>query len=242
MQVKYVKDKDYDTYMIWAMLKSNDPAGVLNRAKTMGLNKNIVNKVTDSDSYEDVARELGNITSARYSALANDFVSAIDSYQRAWDFINDNFFNGIEGVTGQKCKDQVYNVVLSPFHKGISNLGGNIVVRSMFEDPMEQKRITGHEILMSHLWNIFFVKFPESEKDANGKFWALNEITTTAILGLDKSLNSMWTEKTRGFDEFLSNYPQLKKVKGEVKREYLNKLDFGSYLSKALSIVEKQYK
>ena len=37
MQVNYIKDFEYDAFMIWMMLGFDDPSGVENRAKSMGV-------------------------------------------------------------------------------------------------------------------------------------------------------------------------------------------------------------
>lgn len=226
--------------MIWVRIKNNDSNK--NEAEFLVLQEELENKIKNFISYDGVEKDLVAFVEKEYNSLENLFKSSIGEYQEAWDLINDMFFYEVERVTEIKWKNAEYNVVLSPFHKGISNLGGNTIVRSIYENPKNQKRITAHEILMSHLWNIIFENFPESENEVVGKYWALNEITTTAILGLETTLNSLWTSETKGFDGFLTNYPQLNEVKETLKDIYLRKSGFKDYLKQALSVLNKTYK
>jgi len=207
-----------------------------------------VKYITDKKYDEQVVIQMQRLDKKRaadlvvqqYKKNKNLISKKIKDYQKSWDKINDVFFREIENITGKKWKYKIYEVVLSPINKGISSLGGNKVIRSAFEDPEEQKRITAHEILMSHLWNIFFELYPESRKDENHSFWALNEITTTAILGLEPKINFLWTKSTKGFDQYLKNYPQLKILKEKLKKEYLNKISFEDYIKKALDLIKNK--
>jgi len=242
MKVKYIKDKNYDAFMIWAMLSSNDPAGVKSRAKSMKITGQVLDRIIKAESYESVSDILNKITKARYSKHKVKIDKSIKQYQKEWDKITNTFSDTIEDVTEFEWFHKNYYVVVSPFHKGTSSRGGDKVVRTAFEDENDQLRITAHEILMSQLWNILFETYPKSENnDPLLHYWALNEITTTAILGLEKPLNNLWTPQLKGFDNFLTNYPQLSKLKTELKAPYLEKTDFKDYLDKALNLLNTKY-
>lgn len=173
----------------------------------------------------------------KYKECESQIDNIIPKYQIEWNKINDKFSGEIEKLTDRKWDHDIYDVVVSPFHPGISTNGGDTVVRSAFEDPKGQTRITAHEILMSHIWNIFFDKFPKSKNDSLMHYWGLNEITTVAILGLEPTINKLWREQEKGYDNYLRNYPQLKPLMNLLKDLYLNKKDFNEYLNKSVEIL-----
>lgn len=240
MKVFFVKDPGYDGLIIWDMLKESDPSGVKNRAKSMGINEEIFAKI-HGKQWDEAKSVIIPLVNERYKKENAIIDKAIIEYQKAWDKINENFFKEVEKITREKWKFDHYEVVVSPFHRGISNRTENIVIRSAYENPEDQKRITAHEILMTHIWNIFDERHPEAEEDPKLHFWALNEISTIAILGLEPSLNILWTEKKQGYDQYLANYPQLEKLKKELKEAYLNKRSFLEFIEEAMRKIELKY-
>jgi len=53
MHVKYIKDFEYDIFMIWMMLGGDNPSGVENRAKSMGVSSDDLKKVYGVENYKD---------------------------------------------------------------------------------------------------------------------------------------------------------------------------------------------
>jgi len=236
MKTTYIKDLEYDAFMIWVMLRGKDPSGVKKRAERMKIDKELLNSISGTKSYEEVKDLLEKVVKERYKKEEKTIDDAIVSYQRAWDEINGVFYGEVEKVTETKWEFSEYKVVVSPFHPGVANRGNNIVIRWLYEDPEDQKRITAHEILMIHIWSIIDNNYPEakSEIGGGGRFWGLNEVTTTLILGLEPKLNDLWTPKKQGVDNFLQNYPQLTELKEELKEIYINKKSFSDYLTQAV--------
>ncbi len=243
MKVKYIKDLDYDSFMIWAILSSSDPSGVENRVKSMGISGNVLKRIQAVEEYEDIKKSLDKYVEKKYAKYAKEIDKAIKNYQKEWNKIGQTFSDEIDKIAPYKWFYDTYYVVVSPFHPGVSSKGGDKVIRGAFEDPKEQLRITAHEILMSHIWNILFELYPESEESADKDmhYWAINEITTVAILGLEESLNALWTDKLKGFDNFLSNYPQLNKLKMELKEMYKSKKNVKDFLDRALDHLNTKY-
>lgn len=235
MKTIFIKNLPYDAFMIWRMLKGKDPSGVENRAKRMGIDNDLLNSISGTKTYEEVKDLIEKVVKEKYEKEDIIIDKAVVSYQKAWDKINDEFYNEIEKITETKWKFPEYKVVLSPFHPGIANRANNIVVRSIYEDPEDQKRITAHEILMVHIWSIIDDNYPEAENDIGGRFWGLNEITTVMILGLEPNLNKLWTKQKQGTDNFLNNYPQLTTLREELKQIYINKKKFFDYLTQAVN-------
>ncbi|MBI5139998.1 MAG: hypothetical protein HZA94_00935 [Candidatus Vogelbacteria bacterium] len=56
------------------------------------------------------------------------------------------------------------------------------------------------------------------------------------ILGLEPTLNKLWIPNTQGIDRYLKNYPQLFKLRDELKPIYLDKKSFLDYLTAAVTV------
>lgn len=87
---------------------------------------------------------------------------------------------------------------------------------------------------MTHIWKIIDENTDFSIKNEM-QIWALNEMTTVAILSLEPSLNSIWGNK---FENYLQNYPILKEPKEKIKALYQNKKNFSDYMEDSAKIVE----
>ncbi len=235
MRTTYLKNLEHDAFMIWVMCKGRDPSGLENRAKRMRLAPEIVSVISKATRYEDVKKLTEQIAKERYAAEEANINQAVIEYQKTWDVINDIFYREVVRITETSWRFPEYRVVLSPFHPGIANRGNNVVMRWIYERPDEQLRTTAHEILMIHLWELFDTILPGSKESRDGgPFWGLNEITATAILGLEPSLNELWSTDKKGYDQFLQNYPQLFERKEKLKEVYLDTQNFRDYLTRAV--------
>lgn len=50
MKVRFIRDKEYDGFMIWQLLKSEDPMGAKNRAKLMKISDDQIEKIRRTKS------------------------------------------------------------------------------------------------------------------------------------------------------------------------------------------------
>lgn len=243
MNAKYIKDLSYDAEITWFMFSFMDKASGQKKANGVGMSNDLYKKLLEAKDYQDIKKDLEGFLNKKYSEVENDFDKTANEYQEEWDKIGDIFSKEIVKITQNDWFHDVFYVVLSPINKGVSSTGGNKVVRSMFEDAKEQARITAHEILMSHIWSILFEKYGETARgDKHTHYWALNEITTTAILGLEESINNLWPISQKGFDGFLSNYRKLKDVKNALKELYLKKSSFPEFLDGGIFWIDNNYK
>ncbi len=238
MKIIFTIDKSYDKKAVWEILHGYDPSGTENRAKSMGISREELEYILSKKKFNDEDRFFSELIENRYKINKDLINEAVVSYQLAWDEINDLFSSEIGRITGYGWKYDKYFVIVSPINIGISSPGGNKVVRSCFEDPYRQRRITAHEILMSHLWYIFYKNFKDIKKRGM-QFWALNEITTVAILSLESPLNTVWGNN---YENYLRNYPLLANLKFKLKYSYINKTNFISYLNEGIEVVSKEIK
>src|SRR3989339_2088951 len=77
-------------------------------------------------------------------------------YQKSWNEINDEFSDYVEKITGYKWFYPKYECIISVFHRGISSWGNKPrIVRIFNEDPTKMRRTTGHELILSHYFEIY---------------------------------------------------------------------------------------
>lgn len=238
MRAIFTTDKVYDAKAMWWILHIDDPAGIENRAKSMRISKRELDYIRSKKQFGIKDKFFNDLINNRYKKETDTIKKAVISYQSAWNEINDYFFREIEKITGTKWKYQKYFVILSPFNVGISSQRRNKIIRSCFEDPYKQRRITAHELLMTHIWNIFDKKF-KNTKTTENSLWALNEIATVSILSLESSLNKIWGNN---YEKYLKNYPQLNALKMELKQVYLTKINFFEYLKRGIEIIKGKNK
>lgn len=237
MKVIYTIDKRKDIKMVYTMIKSNDPSGNWNRAQRMDVNKKLFNCIAESSSFDDVKDEIANLYDEKYLKHKKLLFSKKKLFQDNWNIINDIFEQETESAVGLKWKYEEYKVVVSLFHPGVSNMLGNTVYLWIYDDLDTHLRITAHELLMTHLWQYLFKNFPKKDIYDNwSKYWSINEITTTFILGIEPKLNNLWSERMQGFENFLQNYPQLKENRDLLVDKYKNRRIFKGYIDYALSI------
>lgn len=240
MQVRFISDKEADRRAVWQMF-APDTQDATDRALEAGITEDELAKLRMCENEDDAGEILNGLVERRYEEDAETLAQAVIEYQLAWDKIGSAFSAAIEHATGVPWQFSEYLVVVSLFHRGISNSNANSVIRWAYEDAEDQKRITAHEILMTQLWHIFDQHFSEAKTDPLDHFWALNEITTVLILGAEDKLNKLWTPQTQGVDNFLQNYPQLGELVSILKQNYAQNPDFLSYLHRAVAVIKEDY-
>lgn len=162
-------------------------------------------------------------------------------YQKSWGEINDRFFGATAKITEYPWKYKKYYCVLSLFHRGISNWGGNKIARIWSENPYTMRKITAHELLISHVFTIFERDFKEDKLTARKK-WALAEISAFAICGLEKDMLLFWPWIGEQEKYPLNhNYPEIYALQKRLKPLYEQKKTFKDFLRQGVALV-KDYK
>lgn len=158
-------------------------------------------------------------------------------YQKSWDKINDDFSKYVETETGYKWFYPGYECVVSVIHKGISNWGkAPKIVRIWKEDPYKMRRITAHELILSHYFEIYKRHYSnEGLKDDH--VWVLAEIAAFALTSLTDEVKKFWPENTEYYTNH--NYPHIVKMQNELKSAFLKRKSFDEYIKKGISLVKK---
>jgi len=236
MNLKFIIDINYDSWIAYHNIKK-DSKSILLYLQDIKKNQAFLRDVKKLNEKEGVKR-IKTLISKDYKKLDYYLKKTLRFYQSSWNEINKSFFRTTEKITGHKWKYKIYYCVISLFHKGISSWGGNKIIRSWMENPYTMRKITAHELLISHLFTIFEEDFKE-EKLSDKQKWAIAEISAWAITGLEKKMLKFWPWISEREKYPLDhNYPQLYKLQTKLKPLYLSKKNFKGFLEKA--IIKKQ--
>ncbi len=212
---------EFDAFSTFHLIKNFDPKLGLEKAKELNLPDNIFQIIVEIDNFENISTEYLSYFDKLYEKYSIEISKAITNYQSEWNKINDTFFEEIKLVTNRNYNIEIFNVYLSPINEGLTNSTEAEIIRSAFEDAKEQTRFTAHEILMFHIWQYLKELYSKDYISLNYQVvWGVNEVISNAILGLNKNLNSLWTENQKGYDNYLQEYLTLEDLKQKVKHKY----------------------
>lgn len=224
--LSYIKDQRYDAEMIFVMLKGRSNQGIAEYAETMGISAEDAKKIATGD--ESLAE---TITDSRYNEVGDRLRGVIKAYQQGWDEIDKKFFERLAELTRFPLAHKHYECVVSLFHPGISNWGGNKVMRIWNKDFREQRRITAHELIISHFFSLMHAKHSEVS-DQN--IWKLAEVYAFAVTGLDPVMKTLWLWDTSGtYTDH--NYPELVKYQKELSEIAITDID--GFIERGLSLL-----
>ena len=160
-----------------------------------------------------------------------------DLYQKSWNGINKEFSDYIEKETGYKWFYPKYECVVSVIHPGISNFGTSPkIVRHWKENSYYMRRITAHELILSHYFEIY-KRYYKDEGLKDGQVWALAEIAAFALTSLTKDVKKWWPWNTEYYTNH--NYPQIVEIQNKLKTIFLKKKNFDEYIKEGIKLIRK---
>ncbi len=232
MRLIFTIDKKYDEEMIFEMMpektsKESDELADFLRIDDMELME-----------AKKASRSLSELVHAcingKYKKILPFIKNSSLAYQKSWDGIIDEFYKLVEKKTGYKWKYQKYYCVVSAYHEGISSWGGNKIVRRWSINADTQRKVTAHELVLSHFWNILDSK-SISNKWSKEKKWKYSEILSWCLLGLDNDFYKFWPWLLKK-DLFPENheYPEILPTQKKLKELWGNCNDFVDFLDKAI--------
>jgi len=158
-------------------------------------------------------------------------------YQKSWNEISKDFSDYIEKITGYKWFYPTYECVVSVVHLGISNWGeAPKIVRHWKENSYFMRRITAHELILSHYFEIYKRHY-KKERLKDGQVWALAEIAAFALTSLTPEVKKFWPWNTEYYTNH--NYPHIVEIQNKLKTAFLKRKNFEEYLKKGISLVKK---
>lgn len=239
MQLKFIIDQQYDTQMIVAMLRNSSKEGFAKQAQQMGVSEKLALEIKHKEP-KHFGRELDSFVEQEYQIILPYLEKTRDWYQQSWDEINNHFFQTIKDLTNHPWKHPAYECVVSAFHKGIASWGGNKIVRLWKENPFTMRRITAHELIISHFFAYVREKHPQ-EKLTDQQTWALAEIAAFAVTGLEERLKKFWPWDRSGYYTN-HNYSQLVDLQLALKEPFLQRKTFAEYVEEGIKMIKKVIK
>lgn len=101
------------------------------------------------------------------------------------------------------------------------------------------RKITAHELLISHLFTIFKKDF-QKENLTDKEKWALAEISAWAITGLKKRMLKFWPWITKEEKYPLNhNYPELHNLQKILRPRYEKKKSFKEFIKESIKIIKE---
>lgn len=174
----------------------------------------------------------------RYRDCAQALAYTAKEYQRSWDQIGDAFSEYIERATGYPWKHKMYQCVISPMHRGISNWDeSNKIVRGWEENPLMMRRITAHELIIHHYFCII-KKYYYQEKLSDLHIWALSEIAAFALTSLTSESRIFWPWDISGYYTN-HNYQSIVPLQKRLKQIFLQRKGFDEYIRKGIKMVKR---
>lgn len=218
------------------MLHHDDPAGLASRAASMGITRDVAERIHAAKDVAEVADVIAKLVDERYGRLAASLGSARQEYTALWQPIVEKFSKTVTSMTGHTWFHPGYVCVVSVFHPGISDWYGSKIAARYDLSPKLKLRIVAHEIVLSHVFQLARASYGRQQLD-DQRLWAFSEISAAFILG-EPSLASLWPEQARPGEYFShSNYPQLASLEAELLPLFSGRRDFGNYIDRSVPVL-----
>lgn len=176
----------------------------------------------------------------QYELILDKLKYSQKEYQKSWNEINDEFSDYIERETGYKWFYKAYYCIVSAVHPGISNWGYEPkIIRWWYENSYVQRRITAHELILSHYFEIYRRHYKEQGL-TDGQVWALAEIAAFALTSLTPESKKFWPWDISGY-YYDHNYPHIVELQKKLKNKFLKRKSFDEYIGEGIRLV-KEYK
>lgn len=201
--------------------------------------KFVVDKIKDKEmtSWVGCSKKTLDYMENQYKTSKRFIKLSQKLYQKSWDEINDDFSNYVEKETGYEWFHREYSCVLSVINPGISNWGNsNLIARHWKENPYFMRRITAHELILSHYFHIIKNHY-EKENLKEGQIWALAEIAAFALTSLNPKVKKWWPWNTEYYTNH--NYPHLVKLQLKMKNVFLKRKSFDEYIKEGIKIIKR---
>lgn len=233
--IDFTIDKQYDAQMIYVMLgHTHDPSGLKSRSKRMGIDLSLAQRISKMKSWEEASVVINELVNAKYEKVLPEMKKSVHEYGESWKSITAGFAEDVKEITGHAFFYPEYTCVVTAFHPGLSSWYGNEVARIYGKDPFKQRRITAHEIVLSHVFHIVR-KYYTKEQIDDKKVWAIAEITTVFILNEPELMKFWpWSKDVT----YLKNY-NLKEQIQQLALFWKGKSDFRDYLDKVVSALNE---
>jgi hypothetical protein len=238
LALRFVLDRDFDRARIWGMSRVADPAGWEHRSRSMGLEPSVAARIKAAREPAEVADLLNRVVEARYRWFGARLPALRDEYEREWARLVRRFSDVVTELTGRPWYYRDYVVVVSAFHRGISNWYGNLVACDAAFSLEFKRRMVAYEVTLSHVFHVVRSRHAPAAVD-DWRVWAFAEVTTVLLLA-DARLAPEWPSAPRPGTYFAgSGYPQLAPLEAELLRLFAARRSFEDYVDRAVPVLRR---
>jgi hypothetical protein len=172
----------------------------------------------------------------RHKLLLPYVKKTIPLYTTSWNEIGNQFSEYVTRITGYEWYYSEYKCVLSITRRGVSNWGrAPKIMRTWQENPYAMRRITAHELILSHYFEIYRRNYASHEGLTDGQVWALAEIAAWAMTSLEPQIKKWWPWSMEYY--YNHNYQLLVPLQKKMKVAYLNRRNFDEYMQHGFKLV-----
>lgn len=122
-------DKDKDAFQIWVRLRFFGKDEPLRFSHDTGMDILEAKRIAQCKEYDVCAQSIEAFVGEIYERHQLLFPIVKRSYHEEWEKISRVFYSKIETLTEIPWEFSKYRVILSAFHRGISNRNDNVVFR-----------------------------------------------------------------------------------------------------------------
>ncbi len=233
MNLIFKINKKYDEKMLFEFLPEKKDLTSLNLSNLLRIDTDSI-QINSGGKNVNISSIMKIQVQKKYKIITPYLKNSVIDYQKSWNSINNKFSSLVEKKTGYPWKYKKYYCVVSAYHEGISNWGGNIVARRWSINADVQRRVTAHEIVLSHFWTML-EKNEISKKWSNDKKWRYSEIFSWCLLGLDKDFFIFWPWCLQK-DLFPENhqYTDILPLQKKLRDEYFKCRNFTEFFNEAI--------
>jgi hypothetical protein len=237
LKLSFVVDQKYDAENVVVMFRSDDPAGLESRARSMGVDPDVARRIRDASNPSDINALSNRLVQDRFDKERASIEVSKNDFEAQWKDLLPLFSNVVIQTTESPWVHSEYFCVVSSIHPGISSWRGNKVAVRFDRDPASKRRILAHEILLSDVFQLLRKRHPEREL-SDWQVWAFAEITPVLILD-NPTLRPFWPDFPRAGEWFSrSNYPQLADLEVKLKDLFDHRMSYVDYEEECVPVLQ----
>lgn len=231
LKLSFVIDQQYDANAVVGILRSDDPAGLESRARSMGIDLEVAHKIHDTSDLSEAKRMANSLVADRFKDDGAAIEASKSEFEGLWKKVLPVYSRVVVDTTQAAWIHPEYTCVVSSIHPGLSDWFGNKVAVRFDRSPIFKRRILAHEILLSDVFQLLRQHHSKAEV-SDWQVWAFSEVTALLILN-DPRLEAFWPS----FPHF-SNYPQLSPLIDKLRQVFSSRNSYRDYEQKSVPILK----
>ena len=214
-------DKEKDLWNNWATVNYKSPW------ENMYKQIPILTEICKGKKFEECKYKLGEFNKIVYESPLIEVV--INTFQKAWDKINDKYFKRLERIMKSKFPIKEVTAYLTTQYRCPYNEEEAWFMVSFFSSIPKAMQIAGHELMHLHFHKTYW---PKIEKQIGKEKTADLKEALTVLLNLE--FRNLWFVKDEG-----KNNEQQQKLREFIIQEWKKKKDFDVLIKKCVKYLKK---